>query len=124
MSEIFTQIDARKILCDAPGETGKRQKAIDEDLRQAVGQNALLHTEIHRRLTDHILRLRDEVGSLRRDMESLQRQSSPLNTAGATCDEAKQPPPQVLVQAPAQSSTPEPKAEVPPDQIYAGYKPE
>ena len=120
MSEISTQIDARKILCDAPSEVAKRQKAIDEELRQAVGQNALLHTEIHRRLTDHILRLRDEVGSLRRDMESLQRQNSPLNIGAPARDEVKQSPAQASAQVPA----PEPKAEVPPDQIYAGYKPE
>jgi FkbM family methyltransferase len=120
MSEIFTQIDARKILHDAPGEVPKRQQAIDEDLRQAVGQNALLHTEIHRRLTDHILQLRDEVGSLRRDMESLQRQNSQLNTGVPARAEAKQ----TLVQTLAQASAPEPKTDVPPDQIYAGYKPE
>jgi FkbM family methyltransferase len=124
MSEISTQIDARKILCDAPGDIPKRQQAIDEELRQAVGQNALLHTEIHRRLTDHILRLRDEVGSLRRDMESLQRQNYPLNAAAPARDDVKQRPAQALVQTPAQASTSEPKSDVPPDQIYAGYKPE
>jgi FkbM family methyltransferase len=124
MSEISTQIDARKILCDGQGEAPNRQQAIDEDLRQAVGQNALLHTEIHRRLTDHILRLRDEVGSLRRDMESLKRQDPLLNFGPPTRDEAKQPPAKVVAQALAQASAPQPKAEVPPDQIYAGYKPE
>ena len=43
MSEISTQIDARKILREAPGEVPKRQQAIDEDLRQAVGQRARLY---------------------------------------------------------------------------------
>jgi predicted SAM-dependent methyltransferase len=89
MNEVATEIDAPGMLQDASGEPPYRQQAlrqqvlgqqvVDEELRQAVGQNALLHTQVHRRLTDHLLRLRDEVASLKRDMEALQLQNRHLS---------------------------------------------